>query len=183
LCASRDETLAKWIVGWVGDCRVYRVQPEGAIELLTRDDTYRQLLEPPPPGSSADDPARMVGNGAVGRPNVARIELRDDEMLALCSDGVHKHVPEREIARLIRPGPAPLARRCARLIVTARARGSTDDATVLVVHRRVNNGRRSFAWSRDALSMALAVMLVATAAIQPSLSRVVVEAAHAAGAW
>jgi protein phosphatase len=137
LCASEGSDLSTWLVAWVGDCRAYRVfaDANGEPELLTRDDTYRHLAETPPPGGSADDPARMVGNGAVSVPNLARVELGDDEMLVLCSDGVHKHMDARDISRLLRRGNLPLARRCTRLLALARAHGSSDDATVLVIHR------------------------------------------------
>ena len=137
LCACAGADLATWIVAWVGDCRAYRVFADTGREpeLLTHDDTYRHLAETPPPGGSADDPARMVGNGAVSVPNLAQVALGDDEMLVLCSDGVHKHVEAHDIARLLRRGDLPLARRCARLLALARARGSADDATVLVIHR------------------------------------------------
>ena len=50
----------------------------------------------------------MVGNGAVDAPNVRDVDLGRDEMLMLCSDGVHKHAGPRDIARLLR-GPTPLA--------------------------------------------------------------------------
>ncbi len=183
LCACRETVLSRWLVAWVGDCRVYRIDTGGNAELLTRDDTYGQLLEPPPPGSSDDDPARMVGNGAVDRPNVAHVELGDDEMLVLCSDGVHKHVPAREIGRLIHRGPAPLARRCARLVVLARVRGSIDDATALVVHRRTSSGRRTLAWSGGALPIALAIFGVTTAALEPSPISIALEAAQAIVGW
>jgi protein phosphatase len=76
----------------------------------------------------------MVGNGAVLEPNVEEVVLRRGEMLVLCSDGVHKHLEAGDLARILR-GSAPLVRRCWRLVALARARGSTDDATVLVVHR------------------------------------------------
>jgi serine/threonine protein phosphatase PrpC len=137
LCASAGAALSNWLVAWVGDCRVYRVVAGGnsEAELLTHDDTYRHLAETPPPGGSPDDPARMIGNGAVTVPNLTHVELHDDEMLVLCSDGVHKHVPASDIARLLRRSTMPLARRCTRLLALARARGSADDATVLVVHR------------------------------------------------
>ena len=137
LCASTEAGLANWLVAWVGDCRVYRIaaRADRAAELLTQDDTYRHLSETPPPGGAPDDPARMVGNGAVSDPNLMHIDLHDHEMLVLCSDGVHKHVDGRDIAGLLRDGSVPLARRCARLIATARTRGSVDDATVLVIHR------------------------------------------------
>jgi serine/threonine protein phosphatase PrpC len=51
----------------------------------------------------------MVGNGAVDAPNVASVQLADDEMLVLCSDGLHKHVDPQEIQRRLR-ARAPLAR-------------------------------------------------------------------------
>jgi protein phosphatase len=147
LCACEGAELSHWLVAWVGDCRVYRVgvDTDSEAELLTRDDTYRHLAETPPPGGAPDDPARMIGNGAVSVPNLAPVELGDEEMLMLCSDGVHKHVDARDIARLLRRGGLPLARRCTRLLALARARGSTDDATVLVIHRAAAAPRGPFA--------------------------------------
>ena len=56
-------------------------------------------------------------------------------MLILLSDGVHKHVEPDEIARTLKENTT-LARGCLRLVELARANGSEDDATVLVVHRR-----------------------------------------------
>jgi protein phosphatase len=136
LCAGLGRTLSRWLIGWVGDCRVYRIgtRPDAPAELLTVDDTYGALHEVPPPGGSTEDPARMVGNGAVHAPNVEQVALRRGEMLAICSDGVHKHLTPDELARVLHGG-APLERRCWQVLALARARGSTDDATVLVIHR------------------------------------------------
>jgi len=168
LCAGRGWTLAKWVVAWVGDCRVYRIgtTPNEPAELLSADDTYRRLRETPPPGGSPDDPARMVGNGAVLEPNVEEITLFRGEMLVLCSDGVHKHLEPDDIARILR-GSASLVRRCWRVVALARTRGSTDDATVLVVHR--GPGRSRFAaLSLGALTFAsLLVALAATLMVMP----------------
>jgi serine/threonine protein phosphatase PrpC len=136
LCVATGHPLSRWLIAWVGDCRIYRVrtaQDEPAL-LLTRDDTYAHLGETPPSGGSPDDPARMVGNGAVDAPNVASVQLADDEMLVLCSDGLHKYVGPREIQHQLR-ARAPLARRCGRLVELARLHGTTDDATVLAIHR------------------------------------------------
>ena len=136
LCVATEVSLSRWLVAWVGDCRAYRVSAVHgtAAQLLTHDDTYRHLGEQPPLGGSLDDPARMVGNGAVDAPNVRDIDLAHDEMLLLCSDGVHKHAGPSDIARLLR-GKTPLTTRCVQLIEFARTRGSNDDATVLVVQR------------------------------------------------
>ena len=146
LCASNGPALTRWLIGWVGDCRVYRTRSSGSdpAEFLTRDDTYDQLGEPPPPGGSPRDPARMVGNGAVVAPNVASVHLRDDEMLVLCSDGLHKNVDPGEISAVLRL-QGSLSGACERLIALARSRSGDDDATVLVVRRRPRD-RSTFAW-------------------------------------
>ena len=136
LCAPANLLASRWWVAWVGDCRVYRLARRGdrGIELLTRDDTFAHLNETPPEGSSADDPARMVGNGATSGANVALHDLARGDLLALCSDGVHKHLDDRDWEHVLRQ-PLPLARRCEQLIALARRHGSADDATVLLVHR------------------------------------------------
>jgi len=136
LCAPINVFSSKWLIAWVGDCRVYRAGVSGAaaIDALTIDDTFEHLNETPPPGSSIEDPARMVGNGAVLTPNIVYTDLRRGEMLLMCSDGVHKHVDASELARPPALGE-PLLERCEALIALARANGSTDDATVLLVQR------------------------------------------------
>jgi serine/threonine protein phosphatase PrpC len=138
LCARTGTSPSHWLVAWVGDCRIYRVpagrDADAEAELLTVDDTYRNLGETPPPGGSLDDPSRMVGNGAVDAPNVRIVTLDAGEMLVLCSDGVHKYADARDIVHSLGE-PLPLARRCINLIERARTRGSHDDATVLAVQR------------------------------------------------
>jgi serine/threonine protein phosphatase PrpC len=76
----------------------------------------------------------MVGNGAVAGANVALHELGGGDILAVCSDGVHKFVDAAAWRRLLAQ-PAPLARRCDELVALARRNGSRDDATVLLLQR------------------------------------------------
>ena len=163
LCAGSGRLLSKWLVAWVGDCRVYRlgVASDEPAQLLTIDDTYAHLAESPPPGGSRNDPARMVGNGAVSSPNVGEVALRGGEMLVLCSDGVHKHVEARDMSRVLR-GSAPLERRCGKLLALARARGSSDDATVLVVQRQPRRAR--LAWLVGGAVLLAAVIAAVVAA-------------------
>lgn len=136
LCAPVNLLASRWLIAWVGDCRVYRLaaSAERAWQALSIDDSFERLDERPPPGSSADDPARMVGNGAVVRPNVAFTKLAAGDLLAVCSDGVHKHVAARDWRRVL-TGATPLAQRCEDLIGAARANGSADDATVMLLQR------------------------------------------------
>jgi len=162
LCQAKGATLSRWLVAWVGDCRVYRLPHvvDAAAELITADDSYRQLGEEPPPGGSLDDPARMVGNGAVDVPNIGRARLRPGDMLVLCSDGVHRHAAAADIARLLR-GTEPLARRCVRLVDFVRDNGSSDDATVLVVQRVEQDFLRS---ARLVILVALVALLAGASA-------------------
>ncbi|HSW08581.1 PP2C family protein-serine/threonine phosphatase, partial [Aquabacterium sp.] len=137
LCAPANRLATNWWIAWVGDCRVYRIAPalagrEGRAEALTRDDSFRAWGEWPPEGSTPDDPARMVGNGATSGANVVTCTLAAGELLALCSDGVHKHVDEPAFGQEL-GAPGPLAQRCEALLALARRNGSTDDATVMLL--------------------------------------------------
>ena len=136
LCAPLDASAGRWLVAWVGDCRVYRwsARGTGELHLLTHDDTFDHLGETPPAGGSPHDPARMVGNGATTGANAAVHALGRNDVLALCSDGVHKHLETRDWCGVL-GAPASLAQRCKALVAVARKRGSVDDATVLLLHR------------------------------------------------
>jgi protein phosphatase len=144
LAAPLDDRAARWIVAWVGDCRVYRWSPaRRLLSPLTEDDTFRHLGEIPPRGSAPDDPARMVGNGATAGANLEVHALADGEALLLCSDGVHRCLDGADwLDALGRREDDPdggcdgLRERVQALVRLARARGSTDDATVLMVRAR-----------------------------------------------
>jgi protein phosphatase len=150
----------------VGDCRVYQLKPRRlhcAIERITQDQTYAALGQRPPIHGSADDPARMVGAGAVGTPVVVRVRVRERELLLLCSDGVHKFVVDKEIADIVGRGlmeRQPLKAICAALVVAAKRNGSHDDASALLVQRRPRFGARLL-WA-GALLAALLVLFAMT---------------------
>ena len=100
----------------------------------------------------------MVGNGAVVAPNIRKVELAAGEMLVLCSDGIHRHAVASDIARVLRAS-VPLGERCARLVEFVRERGSSDDATVLVVQPSIG---AAFQIARG-ISLGLVVALIAAA--------------------
>jgi protein phosphatase len=134
LCAPVNALASKWLLAWVGDCRIYVRRNGAPLRLLTQDDTFGQLNETPPPGGALDDPARMIGNGAVSQANVAFTELGQGDALVVCSDGVHKFVDGAEWARLL-DRPLALTQLCEDTVALARGNGSSDDATVLLVRR------------------------------------------------
>jgi PPM family protein phosphatase len=126
----------------VGDCRVYQLMPRKqryAIQRLTVDQTYASFAQQPPPNGRPDDPARMVGTGAVGIPPVVKAQLRERELLLLCSDGVHKFVPDEQIADVVSGGlkdGSSLETICDALVHAAKRNGGHDDASALLVLRR-----------------------------------------------
>lgn len=144
----------------VGDCRLYHLTPGAAglwIELVTQDQTYGNLGLQPPSGGSGDDPARMVGVGAAGTPPVTDVPLAEADALLLCSDGLHKFLSAEAIARLIDEGLATGQTECdicRKLVAAAKAAGSYDDVTALLVVRRPWLGLR-LRWRVSFLSVLL----------------------------
>ena len=76
----------------------------------------------------------MVGNGATTGANVAIHGIGRDDLLLLCSDGIHKHLDGADWCAVL-GAPVSLAQRGQALVALARKRGSVDDATVLLLHR------------------------------------------------
>lgn len=152
-------------IAHVGDSRILRLRPrrgEWDCSALTVDQTYANLGEPPPAGGQPDDPARMVGVGAAGEPAVARLRLRENDWLLLCSDGLHRVVPMPLLASLCRRAAgSSLQLLAGQLAQTALARGSRDDISVLLVRRNPVAGARAPFWLAAALAVAAAVVAVA----------------------
>jgi serine/threonine protein phosphatase PrpC len=151
------------LVAHVGDSRVLHLRPRpGAWQLtrLTDDQTYAQLGEPPPDGSRPDDPARMVGVGAIGEPPVAPLRLRENDWLLLCSDGLHRYVPEAALAAACqRAADAPLHAVAQQLAQAAAQAGSRDDISVLLVRLNPRGGARTPFWLALAVTSIMALAM------------------------
>lgn len=145
--AGATTLVGVWLTGWrghivhVGDARASRLRFRGGkarLEVLTRDQTYGELDEAPPPGGSAGDPARMIGVGAVGDPPAARLRLGRGDILLLSSDGLHRYAEPWEIEAAAtdwQAEGAPLRALANRLESLALGKGSPDDITILLVRR------------------------------------------------
>ena len=154
----------------VGDCRVYRLSPGGqrySIRRVTQDQTYASVAEAPPPNGRPNDPARMVGAGAVGVPSVVKTPMREGDLLLLCSDGLHKFVADEQIANIVADGlgeDRSLETICGALVRTAKSNGSHDDASALLVLRRPRLAAR---W---AFAFAVAALLLLSFGAQMALA-------------
>lgn len=129
--------------GWVtrvGDSRAYIFRdmsndlsmPDHVMFQLLQDQTYLKMGEPAPQADQGDAPARMVGAGLIGQPEVIALQMEVGEVLMLSSDGLHQWVPVLEIARILKEEKS-LETAANKLVAYALAQGSDDDISVLLV--------------------------------------------------
>lgn len=121
------------VIAHVGDSRCLRIRPEGLVT-LTQDHTSVH------PTSSRTMLTRSVGIDEKLEVDTYLSPLEADDYLMLCSDGVSNHVGEEEILRVFRKHRAwespttsvLLDRILTDLRLSAKARGSDDDITVVI---------------------------------------------------
>jgi protein phosphatase len=125
----------------VGDSRCYRLR-DGTLERMSQDQTMAQALVEQgalSPSDAEQSPLRNMLASALGgneaRPVTAATDIRWDDVMLMCTDGLTKHVPEAEIEAELRATTAAEAS-CRRLVDLALERGGTDNVTVLVSRLR-----------------------------------------------
>ena len=119
-----------------GDSRGYYLR-RGRLRQFTRDQSMADLLVDQ--GVLSEEQARKAGyhkvlGSALGSELVLSIGLLDLEpgdTLLLCTDGLTRHVPDPDIARLLGEG-GDARSACGELIAAALAAGGQDNVTVIV---------------------------------------------------
>lgn len=139
---------AKGFISSVGDARIYLLdiiensdidQSKVCLTQLTIDQTYENLGVPVPKDRHPDDPIRMIGIGAVGEPPVQEVQLKHNQALFLCSDGIHKFLTTEQMEEICkkylinRPDDLPLQSIANALIKEAVNNESHDDCSVVIV--------------------------------------------------
>lgn len=122
----------------VGDSRVYRLRA-GELAMLTQDHTYieESMRQGTMTAEEAENhPYRHVLTRAVGTedtvvPDIESHDLKPGDTYLLCSDGLLNHVPDDQIAEIMRSNAPSEA--CWKLVSTALLGGGSDNTTVLVV--------------------------------------------------
>lgn len=126
-----------WI-GHVGDSRAYLLR-DGQLTQLTDDHSlvgelvrHGQLA----PDKARTHPKRNVITKAVGsdaslRPDIFSHEVRPDDRLILCSDGLTGAVDDRQLAELASTKRSPKAA-ASKLVAAANRAGGTDNITVVI---------------------------------------------------
>lgn len=139
---------AKGLISNVGDARIYLLdiiensdinQSKICLTQLTIDQTYENLGVPVPKDRHPDDPIRMIGIGAVGEPTVQEVQLKHNQALFLCSDGIHKFLTIEQMEEICkkyfinRSDDLPLQSIANALIKEAVNNESHDDCSVVIV--------------------------------------------------
>ena len=129
------------VVGHVGDSRLY-VWREGELRPLTKDDSWAMTILAQELG---DDPAALnnhpmknvltnvVGAREQTEIHVSEHPLETDDVVMLCSDGLHGVLDDAAIARVLAEG-GDLDRTAHALVQAALEAGSRDNVTVVLVH-------------------------------------------------
>lgn len=142
---SMATTLSLAVVVWpwlyviqVGDSRCYLYRG-GELRQITRDQTVAQdLVEQGvlPRERAQGSPLSNVLSSAIGaseaRPEITRVDVRErGSVILVCTDGLTRHVTDREIAAHL--GRMTSAEQVARaLLDLALERGGTDNVTLVV---------------------------------------------------
>jgi protein phosphatase len=134
--AIRDDKLD---LVQVGDSRAYVMRGE-QIRLATKDQSLVQQLVDVGQISEEEAETHMFRNvilQALGAqteltPATARIQIRQGDLLLLCSDGLSGKLRNEEIRQIVADSGADLAAACQALVAEANHRGGEDNITVVL---------------------------------------------------
>jgi PPM family protein phosphatase len=123
----------------VGDSRAYVVRGD-QIRLATKDQSLVQQLVDVGQISEEEAETHMFRNvilQALGAqteltPATARIQLRQGDVLLLCSDGLSGKLRNEEIRQIVAESGSDLGAACQALVAAANDRGGEDNITVVL---------------------------------------------------
>lgn len=130
----------RWPKGYVvhvGDSRCYKLR-DGELHLLTKDQTMAQAMVDA--GTLSPDQAERSGlkhvlYSAIGAPRAEPMtlttDIRWDDVMLLCTDGVTKHVSDDEIRDALRRSTSAETT-ANELLQLALDRGGSDNTTIIV---------------------------------------------------
>jgi protein phosphatase len=122
----------------VGDSRIYEFS-NGQLRQLTRDDSWIEAMSREKSVDAEQlktHPMRNVLTNVVGSPRdvtvrVTEMPLEDRQVLLLCTDGLHRALPDDTIAAVLRDEP-DLDRAAKALVSMAVERDGSDNVTVVL---------------------------------------------------
>ncbi|WP_426443419.1 protein kinase domain-containing protein [Bradyrhizobium genosp. P] len=109
----------------VGDSRIYRVAGH-SLEQLTND--HRVVIS-----SEQSYLGRALGVNPQVEIDYQNLRLERGDIFLLVTDGIHEHVPSRQLAKMVLDGAADLDRVAKSIVEQAFERGSPDNLTAQIV--------------------------------------------------
>ncbi len=127
-------------IAHVGDSRLYSVDAEGILQVLTRDHSLvMRMLEL---GHLTEEEAsihpqrnvlyRALGQGEPFSPDISTSPLPEAGYLLLCTDGLWGVVPQSQMSHIIQTAPTPESA-CQQLIDAANEAGGPDNISAILV--------------------------------------------------
>ena len=128
-------------VAHAGDSRAYLIRNQQA-QQITKDHSWiNELLEKKliTEEAARTHPKRNVITRAIGtdkdiKPDVQSIKLKTGDFYLFCSDGISDPIRESEMGDIILRHGKNLKETTREIVSLARKKGSTDDATVIVIN-------------------------------------------------
>lgn len=127
-------------IGHVGDSRLYRIDKEGNLYRETQD--HSMVEEEVRAGrmtiaQAATHPSRNVISRALGAENTVEVDLKtmmfeNGSAFLLCSDGITRHIEDRELRELLNSGKPP-EEICQDMKHICYGRGAEDNLTAVIV--------------------------------------------------
>src|SRR5205085_403088 len=127
-------------IGHVGDSRLYRLSPDGKLRRETED---HSIVEEEvragrmTPEQAANHPSKNVISRALGaeesvEADMKVIDVEEGTAFLLCTDGITRHLPDRELRELLTAQATP-AELCEEMKRRCYQRGAEDNLTAVIV--------------------------------------------------
>ena len=141
VCAIVDDRGIATIAN-VGDSRAYVISDKSGIHQETKDHSLvQELLDKNEINEeeARNHPNKNVITKAVGlspslEPDIKTVQLKNDESLLLCCDGVNAHLSDDDIKKIVQETPDP-QHACKKIVDMANDRGGSDNISLIILSK------------------------------------------------
>ena len=141
VCAIVDDRGIVTIAN-VGDSRAYVISDKSGIHQETKDHSLvQELLDKNEINEeeARNHPNKNVITKAVGlspslEPDIKTVQLKNDESLLLCCDGVNAHLSDDDIKKIVQETPNPQYA-CKKIVDMANDRGGSDNISLIILSK------------------------------------------------
>ena len=136
IVTGNDVTLAN-----VGDSRAYVISNNEIRQETTDDSLVQELVDNGEitKDQARDHPDKNVITKAVGISSsleaaIKTVQLKNDESLLLCCDGVNAHLSDDDIKKIVQETPDP-QHACKKIVDMANDKGGTDNISLIILSK------------------------------------------------